>query len=61
MRIGGVRYPPKRRSVIPAHPQPPPGPAGRRNRIGTVVITPLDAAAAEEPTDADESLSDSHA
>jgi CBS domain containing-hemolysin-like protein len=37
------------------------GPAGRRNRIGTVVITPLDAAAAEEPTDADESLSDSHA
>jgi CBS domain containing-hemolysin-like protein len=37
------------------------GPSGRRNRIGTVVITPLDASAAEESTDADESLSDSHA
>jgi CBS domain containing-hemolysin-like protein len=37
------------------------GPAGRRNRIGTVVITPLDATAAEDTADVDESLSDSHA
>ena len=37
------------------------GPAGRRNRIGTVVITPLDAEADDDTADADESLSDSHA
>ena len=37
------------------------GPAGRRNRIGTVVITPLDADQPDDTADAGESLSDSHA
>lgn len=37
------------------------GPAGRRNRIGTVLITPLEPAESEESSDNAEPYSDSHA
>jgi CBS domain containing-hemolysin-like protein len=37
------------------------GPAGRRNRIGTVVVTPLQPAEADDGTEGSEPYSDSHA
>ena len=37
------------------------GPAGRRNRIGTFVITPLQPAEADDGSEGSEPYSDSHA
>ncbi len=37
------------------------GPRGRRNRIGTVLLTPLETPAETEDTDAVETYTDTHA